>query len=243
VPNAWIENWASTAEHYTPSARLVALAEDAARGRLRHGDAVALIARDVLFDDDPDEWRRRFDESGPVARAWWITRVGFLIPTDAWLDSLARAYGALGISEVLEVGAPRPMLAKPMRERGIVWSCVDLEPIELGVTRRDGVEAAREFAGPGRGLFCSWPPLGDRLDLDLALVGLPLLILGEACGGCTGSMALHANADAGVFALEEASDVWTGFVDPPIWFGLHDRTWVVADQAMLNASRGRWPCP
>ena len=83
-------------------------------------------------------------------------------------------------------------------------------------------------------------PLGDTLDFELVRTGLPVVLVGEPGGGCTGSEELWSAEMRGELTIHRAASMFPGFRDVPRWSGIHDQTWVVGPRMLLEAAVRRW---
>jgi len=154
---------------------------------------------------------------------------------------------------VLEVCAGRGTLAKHMRARGINWRATDEKPINGLVEKCDALAAV--FIYKSDVIFASWIPYGSDLDAQIAELGIPMVLIGESLGGCTGSEEFwHRGqetywdweADGEVendhldWNIHDASSAFPWFKDVPRWGGILDYTSIVVPRgsAFLVESKG-----
>jgi len=180
------------------------------------------------------------------AREYYTAQVSWAVFTVEWLDSMARL---LKNNKVLEVCAGRGVLIDLMRKRGVAWEATETH-IPVGghpeIIQQEALEAVR-----GRNpdvVFASWIPYESTLDQELMLLckekQIPLILVGESPGGCTGS---HTFGQDYVNEWDEEKGLKTclampfwrksmdtvfeqyglgDFYDVPVWDGIHDYTCV-----------------
>ncbi len=83
-------------------------------------------------------------------------------------------------------------------------------------------------------VFASWIPYLDKgIDYEIACMGIPMLIVGEGWGGCTGSKKFwgpYSHDDDDVsrpYQIAYMYDCCPEFRDVPSWDGIHDHTYCV----------------
>jgi len=184
-------------------------------------------------------------------RSAFTSQASWALFTVEWMDSLVATLGVLGARSVLEVCSGLNVLARSMRERGLLWKATEqsdpkdaaAEPLDqvcgaldalslqpLGTAHEDGVHAT---AVPVDVVFFSWWS-GGETDEDYLLVteclekGVPVIFVGEGAGGCTGSSMLWTSGLPIVPLAQIAQTAGLeGFVDVPNWEGCSDRSWFV----------------
>jgi len=170
-------------------------------------------------------------------RNWYRRQVGFAIITVEFLDSLAGFLKGEGAVKVVEVCAGKGFLQAPMRERGFDWICTDIDPVDSNVLKMDAIDAVKELKPDF--VFASWIPYTSELDYELACLGVPMVIIGEGGGGCTGSMKFWGEypwnaeeedeeAKEEIVTPYEICRMPEDFQDVPVWEGLHDHTYWVS---------------
>lgn len=164
-------------------------------------------------------------------RGWFRNQVGFAVITKEYLDSLARFLKERNTTRVVEVCAGRGFLQAPMRQRGIDWVCTDIDPTNDTVLKMGALEAVTELK-PDL-IFASWISYKSELDYELACLGIPMLIVGEGCGGCTGSLKFWGEHPWDASEEERLEDIKTPydtcgmpeyFQDVLNWEGIRDFT-------------------
>ena len=129
---------------------------------------------------DPERWLnqdvgRTFAQLSMKDR--YHDRVSFAVFSTEYMDSLAKLLQGLKVHEVC---ARRGVLQRPMRGRGIDWTCSDLDPQAPHVEQLDALDALAKHQPDV--VFASWIDLGYDLDQQLASK-LPMIIVGESCTG------------------------------------------------------------
>lgn len=154
-------------------------------------------------------------------RSRYVMKASWAVFTTEYLDSLGKLVEG---KIVLDVGAGNGILYNLMRERGVVWHCIDLEKSLRAQPRpwvmvgdwRDAVEAVHPDV-----IFASWIDYTSVLDIELASSDLPLVIIGEGNSGCTGSEQFWQDHEDCISKPPK----W--FRDVPEWWGIHDYTYLV----------------
>lgn len=196
---------------------------------------------------------RQLESFSPyIVREYYTSRVSWAVYTVEWLDSMARL---LRNSKVLEVCAGRGVLIDLMRKRGVDWTATESHTpagCSPELIQQEALDAVRSF-DPHHHMapdvvFVSWIPYESTLDQELMLLckerEIPLIIVGESPGGCTGS---HTFAQDQLSEYEAergdkpclAMPFWRtamnsvfeqyslgSFCDVPVWEGMHDHTCV-----------------
>jgi hypothetical protein len=182
-------------------------------------------------------------------RTGFVSAASWAIFTVEYMDELAALLKDRGIHNVLEVGAGRGLLVKPMRARGLSWIAYDCAPLPqppddrvvLRGTHKQAIRWRREWADA---IFASWLPYANKSDLELLKVeDKPIILVAEGRGGCCGSYkfweGVHDNAVNDYGTVDETKgrrEEWLsdqdGFHDVPRWCGLHDGTvWIHPKEA------------
>jgi len=87
----------------------------------------------------------------------------------------------------------------------------------------DAMSALRKF-NPDI-IFASWIPYGLSLDYELASLDIPMILISEGYGGCTGSEMIW---DEGLADYNNVLDeIYPNLHDVPQWYGIHDRTYLI----------------
>jgi hypothetical protein len=159
------------------------------------------------------------------------------IYTVGYLDSLERV---LRGKRVLEVCAGRGVLARLMQGRGLDWTATDLHPVTDDVQECEALAAVSIFKPEV--IVASWIPYGSDLDQRLAETGIPMVLIGEGHGGCTGSEGLwqrgresyydsevddYVDNEQVEWAIHGLSGLFEWFEDVPQFSGIHDYTSLV----------------
>jgi hypothetical protein len=165
-----------------------------------------------------------------------VASESWCLPTVEWLNSMERL---LAGKRVLEVCAGNGHIARLMRARGIDWTATDIEPGHPNVEKMNALEAVEQYKPDV--IFVSWIPYGSDLDVRLASLGIPMVIVGEL-GGCTGTDAFYKEFDP-----RAADGVFSWFEDLPSWDFIHDYTmllhWFEPDSCNCDStSHGMHPC-
>ena len=142
---------------------------------------------------------RAFGYMGSVVREHVARRLCWFIPHQRWVDQIVEI---VGNGKVLELCAGTGFVASLFLDRGVSWIATDIEPATQARTQIDklsGREAVDKYLDSVDFLFWSWWPYeGDEDDLyalkKAMEAGVPLLIVGEHFGGCTGSGAFWVEA-------------------------------------------------
>jgi len=205
-----------------------------------------------------------------VARDAYTSSVSWAVHTEEWQEDLRKLVARLTsrtYPAVLEIGAGRGLLGAPMRKRGLKWVCTDIDPaLGSDVQKMGALIAVRSYLGEIDVVFASWIPYEAEWDLELANLcadnGLPLVIVGESGGGCTGSEALWGYRsfsdrydDEGDeipeedlpelperrFKIEYVGELMPGFRDVPQWDGIRDHTYcALPEKGSTCPLRGGW---
>lgn len=153
----------------------------------------------------------------------YVKAVSWSVYTTEYLEGLARL---LRGHRVLEVCAGTGILAAHMQARGLDWKATDLEPVNDLVEKVDALAAVSIFKPEV--VFVSWIPYTSDLDGHLVDAAtkhrIPLIVVGEGNGGCTGSGGLWSRPARRLYCEDDLFD-W--FSDVPTWPGIHDFTTVV----------------
>ena len=166
---------------------------------------------------NPDYRSREFSEISLRYRTrdLFTKQCSWCVPTANWSSSIARLVRGKG--RVLEVCAGRGTIAALMqRHRKVEWIATDVESEDDHVAAFDAMDAVSEYKPDI--IFASWIPYECSLDGDLAELGLPLIVVGEGCGGCTGDGSIWEHEPEG------AAELYPWFEDVPQWDGIHDYT-------------------
>lgn len=223
------------------------LARRALRGELDERSVVR------LFGDHPTEKAARASKyrlqfwismlNGDAARTvvdtqiqnWWRTHIGYALFTVEYQRSLLALLHDLRASRVIEVAAGRGLMQSWFRSQGFDWRAFDPHPVGPNCLKRDGLEVAQE-AEAGTVFFTSWLPLGSRLDIEVARLGRPLILLGEPQCGATGSHEIWED-DSGAYQIYTLGKA---FRDVPQWPGAHDCAVLVLPPTCSLDPLGRW---
>ena len=216
-----------------PPGPLFHLIRSSIAGRLTH-DQFSTFAREHSYS-------RTGDIMGSHdARERYSKACSWAIYTSEWADDVAKL---LRGKRVVEICAGRGILGPIMQERGLDWTCTDLCP-PRGVThveKLDAMDAIRELQPDV--VFASWIPYESTdIDYQIATMGMPMLVVGEGWGGCTGSKKFWGSyswddddeekedAIPRPYKIVSVDDVWRSskeFSDVPQWDGIHDYTLLV----------------
>jgi len=181
-----------------------------------------------------------------IAREYYTTQVSWAIYTEEWMDSMAKI---LKNNNVLEVCAGRGVLINPMQMRGVRWTATEATVPTGGhsdLIQQEALEAVRS-RNPDV-VFASWIPYESTLDQELMLLckekQIPLILVGESPGGCTGSHTFgkeyldewevekgEETCLAAPFWRKSMDTIFEQYVlgdfrDVPVWDGIHDYTCV-----------------
>ncbi|KAL1526979.1 hypothetical protein AB1Y20_015668 [Prymnesium parvum] len=208
----------------------------ARRGRLTEERARRLLNGDLLRHVAPHLPEAHVSKGVAMSRHLFTRRASWAVFTTEWMDSLARRISALlpGVASprVLEVCAGLNTLAAPMRSRGLDWISSDIKVDPDAVCPPLCCDAASAVASVGPALvFWAWWSQGSSDDAQVAKLcceqGIPIVFVGEARGGITGSVQLWD----GPWAITPLADFSLccdePFHDVPCWPGFSDRTWLL----------------
>ena len=152
--------------------------------------------------------------------------VSWAVLTAEYLNSVERL---LRPYRVVEVCAGVGTLGRLMRARGLDWTTTDEGPVNDTVKKCDALAAVSIFKPEV--VFASWIPYGSPLDGQLAEMvaerHIPMVVIGEGNGGCTGSDALYADDVPWEIHSLGWGDAVPWFKDVPQWSGIHDHTQLV----------------
>ena len=167
-------------------------------------------------------------------RRYYTMNCSWAIYTIEWIEDIAQLVKG---KRVVEICAGRGILGPIMKKHGIEWICTDFRP-PRGVThvkKLDAVEAVKTLEPDI--VFASWIPYkSTELDYEIACMGIPMIIVGEGWGGCTGSQKFWGSytwleeeekKDDDVprpYEVISARSVKEDFRDVPQWDTVHDYT-------------------
>ena len=136
------------------------------------------------------------------------------------------------------------------------WTATDSEPVTGDVVQMDAIEAVRHYQPEV--IVVSWVPYGSDLDARLAELagelGIPLILIGEGHGGCTGSnefwnrgREVYWDEDTDEEIENESLDwhihavcsLFDWFSDVPVWSGIHDYTSIVMPAGVTFVVEGQ----
>lgn len=168
------------------------------------------------------EYSRHYELRYTTAKHSWVVIV------KEWLDSLEKLTKG---KRILEVCAGAGWVSELMRKRGCDWIATDVAVGENNrykmiahnrVIEMGAMDAVSKFKTDV--LFASWIDYRSELDCELGDLGLPMILVGEGWGGCTGSEKFWEKHGE---ETEFAKDRYDWFVDVPQWDGIHDYTSLV----------------
>ena len=174
--------------------------------------------------------------------------------TSEFIDSLAKIVRG---KKVLEVCAGNGVLGPIMRSRGIEWISTDEDPLsnhyivkksvsDTGTVRMDAITAIRTYRPDI--VFASWIPYESDLDTKIMEERIPMILVGEGYGGCTGCQEFwghgkynydteeYDNGKEIDYTIERAVDKFPGFQDVTQWDGIHDQTYIVTPKTRAIAN-------
>ncbi|MDB4278229.1 hypothetical protein N9917_01365 [Deltaproteobacteria bacterium] len=185
-------------------------------------------------------------------RSYYCKAVSWSVYTTEFIDSMQRLTAG---RRVLEVCAGRGTLSRVLRGRGEDWTATDLYPVTDDVEALDALEAVRTYKPEV--IVVSWVPYGSNLDEQLAdlakELGIPMVIIGEGNGGCTGSGTFW-NRGSEVWYDDDYEEVENGaldwnihslgslfdwFTDVPRWNGINDYTSIVLPVGVVFVCEGK----
>jgi hypothetical protein len=194
--------------------------------------------------------------TGMYYRSFYCKAVSWAVYSTEFLDSMQRL---LAGRRVLEVCAGRGVMSRVMRGRGEDWTATDLNPVTDDVEEMDAIEAVRQYKPDA--IVASWIPYGSDLDVQLAEVarelGIPMVVIGEGNGGCTGSEAFWNRSresyydwqaddgeeeitnDSVDWSIEDLGSLFDWFVDVPRWDGINDYTSLVVPAGVTFVVEGK----
>jgi len=184
------------------------------------------------------EFNSEYSQSYQLRRK--LSKHSWIVITKEWLDSLERLTKG---KHVLEVCAGSGWVTKLMnKRRGCKWTATDKvvgknNQYEMfsqkWVVEMEAMDAVSRFKPDI--IFASWIPYESELDCELGDLGLPMILVGEGWGGCTGSEKFwHKHGKK----IIEPNAKFDWFTDIPQWYGLHDYTslvhWDVSSAADIS---------
>lgn len=178
------------------------------------------------------EYRRNHILRDGVVKHSWVVVV------KEWLDSLEKLTRG---KAVLEVCAGSGLVSALMRKRNCDWVATDkgvgknnrYKMISNGhVVEMEAMDAVSRFKPDV--LFVSWIDYESELDCELAELGLPMILVGERWGGCTGSDKFWEKYGESIID----ADKFDWFVDIPQWDAIHDYTSLVHWDFVARKSDG-----
>lgn len=166
-------------------------------------------------------------------RQYVVQVFSWFVFTTEFLDSLAKL---VKNKRVVEVAAQYGYLKPLMESRGCKeWISTDIKPRKFWVTPYRATPAVEKFKPDV--IFASWIPYGSTLDMWLANTRVPMIMVGEGWGGCTGSgdfwsAACDLDRDdvdctGKDWTVQQPSNVVDDWTDVSQWWGLRDFTTLV----------------
>lgn len=157
-----------------------------------------------------------------------FTKYSWAIITIEYIQSLISLTKG---KKVLEVCAGHGLVTKLMnKQEGCEWIATDKKgENEYGIIMTDHVikieamEAVIHFQPDI--LFVSWIPYTSILDSELADLEVPMIMVGESSGGCTGSNLIWDKKQIDYEC--NMAKIYPDLQDVPQWSGIHDRTWLI----------------
>ncbi|MAP23846.1 MAG: hypothetical protein CL582_23190 [Alteromonadaceae bacterium] len=183
------------------------------------------------------------DRNNFIMRDYYVYRCAWAIFTKDWIDAMENFMREHGVNKIVEVCCGSGMLGPIFRERGFDWISSDEQaPEEEHVLQEEALLSVKKHK-PDM-VFASWIPYRSTLDYDLACLisemKIPMILVGEGHGGCTGSSQLWSGikgAEGPDWSIEQ-TPVPTPYhiehypleEDVAQWNGLHDMTTLILPQ-------------
>jgi len=181
---------------------------------------------DYLFSGDDNNWlvNQTYRETFTKRFNMWA-----IVDLD-WTEKLA---GRLKGKRCLEVAAGFGWLSKALNHHGVNIVATSMRPTKghicdthgdlvFPVLDMDAYDAVEKFVDNFDVLICSWPPYKDPIlnecieYLSKYKRDVPIIYIGESCGGCTGSDEM--------WDLVKEVDV----IDMPCWAGINDQCYILS---------------
>jgi hypothetical protein len=212
--------------------RLDQMAHVLKRPRLRE-EAQELVELGLAGKLTPDDVHRLlpYNINSLYLRDAYTSLVSWALYTTEYLDSLERL---LRGKRVLEVCAGTGVLGRHMRQRGMDWRSTDTTPANEDVEQCEALLAVSLYKPDV--IFASWIPYESALDQRLAELGIPMVLVGESHGGCTGSEEFWERGGQGYDPQNSKRREWDThymqvlfdwFSDVSQFSGIHDVTSLV----------------
>lgn len=179
-----------------------------------------------LTEEDAFNFKDKLVNSYELRR--YFTKNSWYLITVEYLQTLRLLTKGLSVLEVCAGGGHTSRL---MNENGCKWIATDMNVGEgnhygtiwnSNVVKMEALEAIVYFQP--NVIFVSWIPCESDLDISIASMEVPVIMVGEGRGGCTGSDEFWKKYEGKVVSLDEYDPSLNDVVR---WFGMCDRTWII----------------
>ena len=134
-------------------------------------------------------WR---DESPYYARSVYCQLVSWSRMSEGFINDFRYFLASRGIKKIIEPYAGKGTLRRFAKKPFMTWECYDARPVTDDVKRGNASWVMKALRpGDAEAIVVSWVPYRDREDVALLKASrrlqIPILWIGEAEWGCTGS--------------------------------------------------------
>lgn len=168
------------------------------------------------------------DESPYYARSVYCQMISWSCMTEGFIRDFWYFLALRGIKKIVEPYAGKATLRRFARKPFMTWECYDARPVTNDV-KRGGARRVMKNLRPGDAevILVSWVPWRDVEDIALLKASrrlqIPILWIGEAWGGCTGSDRFWDMLSKQGFQ----TDYREHGVEVENWHGIHDQFIVI----------------
>lgn len=188
-----------------------------------------------------DELERRLwwsDDSPYYARSVYCQAVSWSRMSEGFIKDLWYFFACRGVKKIIEPYAGKGTLRRFAKKPFMTWECYDARPVTSDVKRGNARRVMKALRpGDAEVILVSWVPWRDKEDTSLLKASrrlqIPILWIGEAQHGCTGSNRFWRTLNEQGFQ----ADYYEHGVEIESWYGINDQFIVITPPPPLAPHR------